>query len=56
MAPNQKRLKNKLAKLIKISHLNKFFDAKKLAKLIKIRSVLKNFENPQKKNCAEVSF
>ena len=38
MAPNQKRLKNKLAKLIKTSHLNQFFDANKLAKLIKIRS------------------
>ena len=38
MAPNQKRLKNKFAKLMKTSHLNQFFDANKLAKLIKIRS------------------
>ena len=38
MTPNQKKLKNKLAKLIKTSHLNQFFDANKLAKLIKIRS------------------
>ena len=38
MAPNQNRLKNKLAKLKKTSHLNQFFDANKLAKLIKIRS------------------
>ena len=38
MAPNQKRLKNKLTKLIKTSHLHQFFDANKLAKLIKIRS------------------